>query len=84
MRFLVIRGVTESSVLSNALFRLFVILSREAEVVLQYTTVYVAESTIDELASVVNKELQQVVKHVTNNKLVLNVSKTKSIVFRMN
>lgn len=40
-----------------------------------------AQSTADELESVLNKELQSVVEWVTANKLVLNVSKTKSIVF---
>lgn len=45
------------------------------------STIYTPESTTEDLSSALNKELQFVVEWVTNNKLVLNVSKTKSTVF---
>lgn len=48
------------------------------------TTVYMAEPTTEELERVLNRELQSVVDWITNNKLVLNVSKTKSIEFGTN
>ena len=37
--------------------------------------------TVKEITSALNKELQMVFKWVSDNKLVLNISKTKSIVF---
>ena len=45
------------------------------------STIYVSESTIEMLNNVLNNELQLVLDWVTHNKLVLNVSKTKSLVF---
>ncbi len=45
------------------------------------STVYITESTADALVRVLNRELQLVFEWVTNNKLVLNVVKTKSIMF---
>jgi hypothetical protein len=51
-------------------------------------TIYVADSTLymsapnaSELTEILTKELQSVSEWVINNKLVLNTSKTKSIVF---
>ncbi len=45
------------------------------------STIYAAKPTTDELSSVLNQELQAIVEWITNNKLVLNISKTNSIVF---
>lgn len=41
------------------------------------STISTAESTTDELKSVLNQELKTVVEWIRNDKLVLNVSKTK-------
>lgn len=45
------------------------------------STLYKSAQTMAEITSVLNKELQLVYEWITNNKMVLNISKTKSIVF---
>lgn len=45
------------------------------------STLYTSARTVEEINSVLNKELQLVFNWVSENKLVLNISKTKSIVF---
>ena len=45
------------------------------------STLYMSAPTVKEITSALNKELQMVFKWVSDNKLVLNISKTKSIVF---
>lgn len=43
------------------------------------TTVYASAKSISELSSIQDKELKMVEQWVSNNKLILNISKTKSI-----
>ena len=45
------------------------------------STLYMSAPTVKEITSALNKELQMVFKWVSDNKLVFNISKTKSIVF---
>ena len=45
------------------------------------STLYTSATTATEMTATLNKELQFVSECVTRNKLVLNISKTKSIVF---
>jgi F0F1-type ATP synthase delta subunit len=46
-----------------------------------YSTIYASATTANEVTESLNKELQSVLEWMASNKLVLNVSKTKSIVF---
>ena len=48
------------------------------------STIYAAATTANEVTETLNKELQTVLEWVASNKLVLNTSKTKSIVFGTN
>jgi cytochrome c biogenesis protein CcdA len=48
------------------------------------STVYTSATTAGEMTATLNKELQLVSKWVAWNKFVLNISKTKSIVFGTN
>jgi hypothetical protein len=48
------------------------------------STLYTSATTATEMTATLNKELQLVLEWVTRNKLVLNISKTKSIVFGTN
>jgi hypothetical protein len=48
------------------------------------TTRYASATTASEITATLNKELQSVIEWVASNKLVLNSSKTKSIVFGTN
>jgi hypothetical protein len=48
------------------------------------STIYASETTANEVTAAINKELQSVLEWVASNKLVLNISKTKSIVFGTN
>ena len=45
------------------------------------STIYALATTANEVTETLNKELQSVLEWVASNKLVLNISKTKSIVF---
>lgn len=45
------------------------------------TTLYITASTINELEAIMNLDLEKVSSWVKNNKLVLNISKTKCIIF---
>lgn len=80
-------GIPQESCLGPLLYSIFtndLPLTLKNTKILMYAddlTIDPAESTADELRSVLNHELQTVVEWITNNKLVLNVSKTKSIVF---
>ena len=47
-------------------------------------TIYASATTANEVTEPLNKELQSVLEWVTSNKLVLYISKTKSIVFGTN
>ena len=47
-------------------------------------SMYVEDSTLYMLATILNKVLQLVLEWVARNKLVLNISKSKSIVFGTN
>ena len=44
-------------------------------------SIYVCTHTVEEITSAPNKELHMVFKWISDNKLFLNISKTKSIVF---
>ena len=46
------------------------------------STLYMSATTTTEMTATLNKELQLVSEWVARNKLVLNISKSKSIVFR--
>jgi hypothetical protein len=48
------------------------------------STLYTSATTATEITATVNKELQLVSEWVARNTLVLNISKTKSIVFGTN
>ena len=48
------------------------------------SSIYASASTANELTETLNKELQSVLEWVASNKLVLNISKTLSIVFGKN
>ena len=48
------------------------------------STIYVSATTANEVTETLNKELQSVVEWVASKELVLNISKTKSIVFGTN
>ena len=48
------------------------------------STIYASATTAKEVIETLNKELQFVLEWVPSNKLVLNISKTKSIVFGTN
>ena len=48
------------------------------------STIYAPATTTNEVIETLNKELQSVLEWVASNKLVLNISKTKSIVFGTN
>ncbi len=47
-------------------------------------TLYMSATTLNEMTATLNKELQLVSEMVARNKLVLNISKTKSLVFETN
>jgi hypothetical protein len=48
------------------------------------STIYASATTANEVTETLNKELQSVLECMASNKLVLNISKTKSIVFGTN
>ena len=48
------------------------------------STLYTSATTVSEITATLNIELQLVSEWVARNKLVLNISKTKSIVFGTN
>jgi hypothetical protein len=48
------------------------------------STIYVLATTANEVTETLNMELQSVLEYVVSNKLVLNISETKSIVFGTN
>ncbi len=48
------------------------------------TTVYASAQTLVELMAILNEELESTEKWILENKLILNTSKTKSIVFGSN
>ena len=47
-------------------------------------TIYTSATTANEVTETLKKELQSVLEWVASNKLVLNISKTKSIIFGTN
>ncbi len=48
------------------------------------TTLYASAQTLVELTSILNEQLERIEKLILENKLILNTSKTKSIVFGSN
>ena len=80
-------GIPQGSCLGPLLFSVFTnelpltVTNAKIAMYADDSTIYVSESTIEMLNNVLNNELQLVLDWVTHNKLVLNVSKTKSLVF---
>ena len=48
------------------------------------STIYASATTANEVIETLNKELQSLLEWLASNKLVLNISKSKSIVFGTN
>ena len=48
------------------------------------STIYTSATTANEVTETLNKEFESVLEWVASNKLVLKISKTKSIVFDTN
>ena len=49
-----------------------------------YSTLYMSANTVSEITATLNKELQLVSQWVSRNTFVLNISKTKILVFGAN
>ena len=83
-------GVPQGSSLGPLLFSIFtndLSLALNKAFVSMYaddSTIYASATTANEITENLNKELLFVLKWVASNKLVLNISKTKSIVFGTN
>ncbi len=83
-------GVPQGSCLGPLLFSIFtndlpLVLKRARAVMYaDDTTLYLPATSIEKWSADLDEELQLVVKWVRNNKMVLNLTKTKSIVFGSN
>lgn len=80
-------GIPQGSCLGPLLFTIFtndlpLVLDRaNVSMYADDTTLYMSATNVDDLSVALNKELQLISDWVVNNRMVLNISKTKSIVF---
>ena len=80
-------GIPQGSCLGPLLFTIFtndmpLVLDR-ANIAMYSddTTLYMSATNVEDLSVALNKELQCISEWVVNNKMILNISKTKSIIF---
>jgi len=87
---LVDSGIPQGSCLGPLMYSIFtndlpqVLRSANLSMYADDTTVYASAKTAEELTVILNRELSSIGKWVLDNKMVLNLAKTKSIIFGSN